>query len=264
MGLEGVAEAEGKRDRRSRTTSRSPRGGARGRKGGEKGEKGKGAGHVDQDMGASGSGGGSDGPRGAGGRRSENDGVDELTLMLSLATMVAKHESYLVRTFMIPIESSVSNRVIDAEERYKKKVHGKKGHGLGKPDVYVFACLMEETNTIAKDSKNEWKEETDATEAYFDKYPYNDGLFGDGKQRVSHMVHKCRANETYKKDKVRISLRISDAGLADPIVGPATRAMISVMMKLDGVAETDGPPPKTQKERNIQHRLDKMYKQKTV
>ena len=67
-----------------------------------------------------------------------NEKTDELSLLLRLSATIPKHQSFLVQTFMLPLESCIGERALDAETKYKEGTRGNKGHGLGKPDIYVF------------------------------------------------------------------------------------------------------------------------------
>ena len=181
---------------------------------------------------------------------------DELTLMLRLAATVSKHQAYLVSTFMMPVDSYIAERAIEKEAAYKEETRGNKGHGLGKPDAYLFKSLIDECTVWAKDQNPVNNEVVDAIAEYFQFCPYEDY------KKASHAIDCCRAGYTYNRDKVRLTLRLAADRYNDDYqkhVNRAASVLVKVMLT-EGATYTEGAAPKSQSERNIQKVVERIIK----
>ena len=148
----------------------------------------------------------------------------------------------------------VGARGLEAEDNYKDRTYGKKGHGIGKPDTYIFFRLLDEAQQSAKE---EATDSYDKIERFFQIHPY-----AETKDYVdASSIQLCRVSKTYKGDQVRISLRInmfSPDGSPNKTLVEAHCALIDVIKK-EGGELMDGPPPKSKEERNIQRFVTNHY-----
>ena len=183
--------------------------------------------------------------------------IDELTLMLRLAATVSKHQAYLVGTFMLPIDSHIAERAIEKEAAYKDETKGNKGHGLGKPDAYIFKSILDECTVWAKHQNPVNDDVVAAVAEYFEFCPYEDY------KKASHAIDCCRAGFTYNKDRVRLTLRLADDRYNDEYqkqVNRAASVLVKVMLA-EGAMHTEGAAPKSQSERNIQKVVERIIKE---
>jgi hypothetical protein len=195
--------------------------------------------------------------KGKEGKGSEDEQIEVLTLLLKTAATVSRHQSYLVHTFLVPKTSHIAERGLEAEQSYKEKTKTK-GHGLGKPDTYIFFRLLDEAQIRWKSEGAEPKPEFTIIEKFFEGDKYH-----KPKEYVyAHAISQCRASQTFKGDLIRISMRINvmrpDGKTIDELA-----EVIDVLMRSiteDGGYLTDGPPPKSATERNIQKAIEKHYR----
>lgn len=178
--------------------------------------------------------------------------IQMLTLMLRTAATVSRHQSYLVQAVLMPMESIIGKRAIDAEESYRDKTNGKKGHGIGKPDTYIFFRMLDGAQQMLKGHEGDKK-----IDAFFQSHVY-----GKPKEYSnSAALQLCRASVTYKGDQFRIGLRIVPIGIdtkTDKLLLEAYMVLCECM-KQDGGEVADGPPPKSKEERDLQKVIHKHW-----
>ena len=76
--------------------------------------------------------------------------IEVLTLLLRTCATVSRHQSYLVQTILMGANTRVGARGLEAEDNYKDRTYGKKGHGIGKPDTYIFFVFWTKPNNLPK------------------------------------------------------------------------------------------------------------------
>ena len=177
-----------------------------------------------------------------------------LTLLLRTCATVSRHQSYLVQTILMGTDTRIGARGLEAEDNYKDRTYGKKGHGVGKPDSYIFFRLLDEAQQSAKEDNTD---HYDKIASFFQIHPYE-----KTKDYIdASAIQLCRVSKTYKGDQVRISLRINmflTDGSPNKILVEAHSALIEVIKK-EGGELMDGPPPKSKEERNIQRFVTNHY-----
>ena len=196
--------------------------------------------------------------KGKEGKGSEDEQIQVLTLLLKTAATVSRHQSYLVHTFLVPKASPIAERGLNAEQTYKDKTKTK-GHGLGKPDTYIFFRLLDEAQIRWKSEEGaELKPEFTVIEKFFEG-----GKYDKPKEfEFAPAISLCRVSQTFKGDQIRISMRVNTVRPdGKPIKELAE--VVEVLMKSivdEGGYLTDGPPPKSATERNIQKAIEKHYR----
>ena len=201
-------------------------------------------------------------PKGKGkgkeGKGNEDEQIQVLTLLLKTAATVSRHQSYLVHTFLVPKGTPIAERGLEAEQSYKDKTKTK-GHGLGKPDTYVFFRLLDEAQFRWKtDAGVDQKPEFVTIEKFFEGEKYHKPK----EYEYAPAIAQCRASQTFKGDLIRISMRIN-ATKPDGKTIKELADVVEVLMKSiveEGGILTDGPPPKSATERNLQKAIEKHYK----
>ena len=200
-------------------------------------------------------------PKGKGkgkeGKGNEDEQIQVLTLLLKTAATVSRHQSYLVHTFLAPKGSQIAERGLEAEQSYKDKTKTK-GHGLGKPDTYIFFRLLDEAQIRWKSEGAEPKPEFEIIEKFFEGGKYHKPK----EYEYAPAIAQCRASQTFKGDLIRISMRVN-VSRPDGKTIKELADVVEILMKsivAEGGVLTDGPPPKSATERNIQKAIEKHYK----
>ena len=163
-----------------------------------------------------------------------------------------------VHTVLVPKASQIAERGLEAEQTYKEKTKIK-SHGLGKPDTYIFFRLLDEAQI-------RWKTEAGAEQkpefVIIDKFFEGEKNHKPKEYEYAPAIAQCRASQTFKGDLIRISMRIN-VTRPDGKTIKELADVVEILMKSiveEGGILTDGPPPKSATERNIQKAIEKHYK----
>ena len=198
------------------------------------------------------------GKEGKGNGNEDDEQVQVLTLLLKTAATVSRHQSYLVHTFLVPKASPIAERGLEAEQSYKERTKTK-GHGIGKPDTYIFFRLLDEAQI-------RWKSEGGADPkpefAIIEKFFEGDKYNKPKEYEFAPAISQCRVSQTFKGDLIRISMRINvtrpDGKLIKELADVFEVLMKSIID--EGGYLTDGPPPKSATERHLQKVIEKHYR----